>query len=110
MAILDSFFYITCAFYSRYNKVRMANMEIGLDSNKSVIKRLWCTYINSTISTITTATTTTITTFITTTTYSTISAVCIAACTITATTTIIFCCMYTTQFDYVCLDYSIIYY
>ena len=31
-------------FYSRYNTVWIANMEIGLDPNNSVIKRLWCSY------------------------------------------------------------------
>ena len=31
-------------FYSRYNTDWIANTEIGLDPNKSVIKRLWCTY------------------------------------------------------------------
>ena len=29
-------------FYSRYNTDWIANMEIGLDPNNSVIKRLWC--------------------------------------------------------------------
>ena len=31
-------------FYSRYNTIWIANMEIGLDPNNSVIKRLWCMY------------------------------------------------------------------
>ena len=31
------------AVYSRYNTDWIANTEIGLDPNKSVIKRLWCT-------------------------------------------------------------------
>ena len=30
-------------FYSRYNTVWIANTEIGLDPNNSVIKRFWCT-------------------------------------------------------------------
>ena len=30
-------------FYSRYNTDWIANTEIGLDPNNSVIKRLWCT-------------------------------------------------------------------
>ena len=42
MAIQGSFFYIIYAFYSRYNTVWIANTEIGLDPNNSVIKRLWC--------------------------------------------------------------------
>ena len=42
IAILDTFFCITYAFYSQYNTVWIANTEIGLDSNSSVIKRLWC--------------------------------------------------------------------
>ena len=42
MAILDTFFCITCAFYSQYNTVWIANTEIGLNSNSSIIKRLWC--------------------------------------------------------------------
>ena len=42
MAILDSFSYITYAFYSRYNTDWIANTEIVLDPNNSVIKRLWC--------------------------------------------------------------------
>ena len=42
MAIQDSFSYITYAFYSQYNMVWIANMEIGSDPNSSVIKRLWC--------------------------------------------------------------------
>ena len=42
MAILDTFFCMTCAFYSQYNMVWIANTEIGLNSNSSVIKRLWC--------------------------------------------------------------------
>ena len=29
-------------FYSHYNTVWIANTEIGLDPNNSVIKRLWC--------------------------------------------------------------------
>ena len=32
-------------FYSRYNTVWIANTEIGLDPNNSVIKRLWCTTV-----------------------------------------------------------------
>ena len=43
IAILDSFCYITYAFYSHYNTVWIANMEIVLDPNNSVIKRLWYT-------------------------------------------------------------------
>ena len=35
---------ITYVFYSRYNTVWIANTEIGLDSNNSVIKRLWCNF------------------------------------------------------------------
>ena len=42
MAIKDSFSYITYAYYSQYNTVWIANMEIGLDPKYSVIKRLWC--------------------------------------------------------------------
>ena len=39
-----SFSYIyNYTFYSRYNTVCIANTEIGLDLNRSVIKRLWCT-------------------------------------------------------------------
>ena len=29
-------------FFSHYNTVWITNMEIGLDPNNSVIKRLWC--------------------------------------------------------------------
>ena len=44
MVILD---YFCCTiyvytFYSRYNTDWIANTEIGLDPNDSVIKRLWC--------------------------------------------------------------------
>ena len=42
MVIFDLFSNYT--FYSRYNTVWIANTEIGLDSNNSVIKRLWCMY------------------------------------------------------------------
>ena len=42
MAIQGSFSYIIYAFYSRYNMIWIANTEIGLDPNNSVIKRLWC--------------------------------------------------------------------
>ena len=42
MAIQDFFSYIPYAFYSRYSTVWLANMEIGLDPNNSIIKRLWC--------------------------------------------------------------------
>ena len=31
-------------FYSRYKTVWIANTEIGLDPNNSVIKRLWCIF------------------------------------------------------------------
>ena len=43
MAIKDTFSYIIYAFYSRYNTDWIANTEIGLDPNNSVIKRSWCT-------------------------------------------------------------------
>ena len=42
MAIQDSFSYVIYAFYSPYNTVWIANTEIGLDPNNSVIKRLCC--------------------------------------------------------------------
>ena len=42
MAIEDKFSYITYSFYSQYNTVWIANMQIGLDANNSVTKRLWC--------------------------------------------------------------------
>ena len=45
MAIKDSFSCITYAFYSQYNTVWIANMEIGLDPENSVIKRLWCIWL-----------------------------------------------------------------
>ena len=41
MVIKYGFCYIT-TFYSRYNMYWIANTEIGLDPNNSVIKRLWC--------------------------------------------------------------------
>ena len=44
MAIQDSFSYIIYAFYSHYSTVWIANMEIGLDPNTSVVKRLWCIF------------------------------------------------------------------
>ena len=47
MVIFDLFSYIAIHFtlVARYNTVWIANTEIGLDPNNSVIKRLWC--INS---------------------------------------------------------------
>ena len=47
MAIKDSCSCITYAFYSQYNTVWIANMEIFLDPENSVIKRLWCTFLDS---------------------------------------------------------------
>ena len=44
MAILDTFFCMTCAFYSQYNTVWIDNTETGLNSYSSVIKRLWCIF------------------------------------------------------------------
>ena len=42
LAILDSISYINYALYSRHNTVLIANIEIDMDSNNRVIKRLWC--------------------------------------------------------------------
>ena len=47
MATFYTFFYITYIFYSRYNTDWIANTEIGLDPNNSVIKRLWCMSISN---------------------------------------------------------------
>ena len=41
---LGLIFLFNNTFYSRYNTDWIANTEIGLDPNNSVIKRLWCTY------------------------------------------------------------------
>ena len=46
IAISDFFSYIIYAFYCQYNTDWIANMEIGLDPNNSVIKRLWCTFFD----------------------------------------------------------------
>ena len=35
-----------CTFYSHYDTDWIANTEIGLDPNNSVIKRLWCINAN----------------------------------------------------------------
>ena len=43
LVILDYFCFVY-TFYSGYNMACIANMEIGLDPNSSVIKRLWCNY------------------------------------------------------------------
>ena len=48
MALWDSFVYITYAFYSQCNTGWIANMEIGLDPNNSVMKRLWCRWLHNT--------------------------------------------------------------
>ena len=45
MAISVSFSHIIYPFYSQYNTDWIANMEIGLDPNNSIMKRLWCTCI-----------------------------------------------------------------
>ena len=47
MAIEDFFSCITYEFYSPYNMVWIANTEISLDPNNSVIKRLWCISLGS---------------------------------------------------------------
>ena len=43
MVIFDfNIFLYNYTFYSCYNTVWIADTEIGLDPNNSVIKRLWC--------------------------------------------------------------------
>ena len=42
---LGLIFLFNYTFYSHYNKDWIANTEIGLDPNNSVIKRLWCMFI-----------------------------------------------------------------
>ena len=41
LVILDYFCYVY-TFYSHYTTACIANTEIGLEPNNSVIKRLWC--------------------------------------------------------------------
>ena len=42
--VIINLFSYTSKFYSHYKTVWIANTEIGLDPNNSVIKRLWCIY------------------------------------------------------------------